>query len=36
VALTELQRQVDQQLHPTFAITVREATEQWMAVADLG
>jgi hypothetical protein len=28
VALTELQRQVDQQLHPKSAITVYEAIEQ--------
>src|SRR3954468_17091173 len=36
VALTKLLRQVDQQQHPKSAITVREAVEQWLAVAALG
>src|ERR671932_380652 len=35
VALTKLQRQVDQQQHPKSAITVREALEQWLEVAAL-
>ncbi len=35
VALTKLLRQVDEQQHPKSAITVREALEQWMEVADL-
>src|SRR5690242_2790976 len=35
VALTELQRPVDQQQHPKSAITVREAIEQWLEVVDL-
>src|SRR3954454_5549542 len=36
VALTKLLRQVDQQQHPKSAITVREATQQWLEVAELG
>jgi integrase len=36
VALTKLLRQVDQQQHPKSAITVREAVEQWLEVAELG
>jgi hypothetical protein len=35
VALTKLQRRMDQQQHPKSAITLREALEQWMEVADL-
>jgi hypothetical protein len=35
VALTKLLRQIDEQQHPKSAITVREALEQWMEVADL-
>jgi hypothetical protein len=35
VALTKLQRQIDQQQHPKSAITVREAVQQWLEVADL-
>jgi integrase len=35
IAVTKLLRQVDQQQHPKSAITVREAIEQWMEVADL-
>jgi integrase len=36
VALTKLQRQVDERLHPKSAITVREAIQQWLEVAELG
>jgi integrase len=35
LVLTELQRQVDQHQHPKSAITVREAIEQWLEVAEL-
>ena len=35
IALTKLQRQVDEQRHPKTAITVREAIEQWLEVVDL-
>lgn len=35
VALTRLQREVDEEAHPKTAITVREAIEQWLAVAEL-
>lgn len=35
VALTKLLRQVDEQQHPKSVITVREALEQWIEVADL-
>ena len=35
VALTRLQRQVDEHKHPKSAITVREAIDQWLEVADL-
>jgi integrase len=34
-ALTKLLRQVDQQQHPKSAITVREAVQQWLEVAEL-
>jgi integrase len=34
-ALTKLLRQVDQQRHPKSAITVREAVQQWLEVAEL-
>jgi hypothetical protein len=34
-ALTRLQRQVDEQQHPKSAITVQEAIDQWLDVADL-
>jgi integrase len=36
IALTRLQRQVDEQKHPKSGITVREAIQQWLDVADLG
>jgi integrase len=35
IALTKLQRQVDEQQHPKTAITLREAIDQWLEVADL-
>ncbi len=35
VELTRLQREVDQDKHPKSAITVAEAVEQWMSVAEL-
>jgi integrase len=35
VALTKLQRQVDEQRHPKSSITLGEAIEQWLDVADL-
>ncbi|HEY6793220.1 MAG TPA: tyrosine-type recombinase/integrase [Kineosporiaceae bacterium] len=35
VAVTRLLRQVDERQHPKSAITVAEAVEQWMEVADL-
>jgi len=35
VALTKLQRQVDEDKHPKSAITVAAAIEQWMEVAEL-
>jgi len=35
-ALTRMQHQVDEQRHPKSAITVREAIEQWLEVAELG
>jgi hypothetical protein len=31
-ALTRLQRQVDEDIHPKSDITVRQAVEQWMDV----
>jgi len=34
-ALTRLQRQVDEDLHPKSAITVRQAIAQWLDVAEL-
>src|SRR5205823_830535 len=36
VALTKLQRQVDEGKHPKSAITVREALRLWLEVAKLG
>ena len=36
VALTKLQRQVDEGKHPKSAISVREALQQWLEVAKLG
>jgi hypothetical protein len=36
IALTRLQRQVDEQKHPKSGITVREAIQQWLDVAELG
>src|SRR3954463_6156901 len=36
LALTRLQRQVDEQKHPKSGITVREAIQQWLDVAELG
>jgi hypothetical protein len=35
VALTRLQRQVDEELHPKASITVGRAVEAWLEVADL-
>ena len=35
VALTKLQRQVDEDRHPKSAITVRKAIQQWLEVAKL-
>jgi integrase len=35
LALTKLQRQVDEERHPKTAITVRQAITQWLEVADL-
>jgi hypothetical protein len=35
VALTKLQRQVDEDQHPKTKITVRQAVEQWLDVADI-
>lgn len=35
VALTKLQRQVDEDQHPKTAITVRQAVTQWLDVAEL-
>lgn len=35
VALTKLQHQVDEDRHPKTAITVRQAMEQWLEVAEL-
>ena len=35
VALTKLQRQVDEERHPKTAITVRQAITQWLEVIDL-
>src|SRR5919202_1822258 len=35
VALTKLQRQVDEDRHPKTAITVRQAVAQWLEVAEL-
>lgn len=35
IDLTRLQREVDQDKHPKSAITVAEAVEQWMSVAEL-
>jgi integrase len=36
MALTRLQRQVDEQTHAKSGITVREAIQQWLDVAELG
>ena len=36
VALTKLQRQVDEDQQPKTAITVRQAVEHWLEVAELG
>jgi integrase len=36
MALTRLQRQVDERKHPKSGITVREAIQQWLEVAELG
>jgi hypothetical protein len=35
VALTKPQRQVDEDQHPKTKITVRQAVEQWLDVADI-
>jgi integrase len=35
-AMTKLQRQVDEDKHPKSSITVRQAIEQWLDVAQLG
>ena len=35
IALTKLQRQVDEDRHPKTAITVRQAVTQWLDVAEL-
>ena len=35
IALTKLQRQVDEERHPKTGITVRQAIAQWLEVADL-
>src|SRR3954452_15663117 len=35
-ALTRMQHQVDEQKHPKSGITVREAIQQWLEVAELG
>src|SRR3954469_13458532 len=35
VALTKLQRQVDEDRHPKTVITVRQAVAQWLEVAEL-
>lgn len=36
VALTKLQRQVDEDQHPKTAVTVRQAVVQWLEVAEFG
>jgi integrase len=36
LALTRLQREVDEEKHPKSGITVREAIQQWLEVAELG
>jgi hypothetical protein len=36
VALTQLQRQVDDETHPKTALTIGQAIAQWLEVASLG